>query len=320
MKFSKNLLVWLYKSFFERKKEDFKVIILCIVAAATFWFFIAMNKHYNTAKITYPIQVNYDKNTFIPVADLPPKIELNVAGQGWDLLKKTFWFNIKPIELQPANLPKNRYLTSSFLMSVVSGQLKDIKINYIMNDTIHLYFDYRVKKKIAVGVDSAAISLAYNFRIVSPIRIDPDSVEFDGPAASINSLPGRIQLNIPDKKIDDDFETEIPIQYELTSVEEVLVSFEVALFVQENRNAILHLVNFPESSSAWIENDTISISYFTNKKNKERAKEDDFEIVLDYAALDLTDTTIVPTLLKKPGYVTDLTLSPQVVKIYYKMK
>ena len=103
-------------------------------------------------------------------------------------------------------------------------------------------------------------------------------------------------------------------------MEEVLVSFEVALFVQENRNAILQLVSFPESSSAWIENDTISISYFTNKKNKEQAKEDDFEIVLDYAALDLTDTTIVPTLVKKPDYVTDLTLNPQVVKIYYKMK
>lgn len=327
MRFSKNLFPWFFRQQLRIKKQDVTIIVLCIIAAATFWFFIAMNKHYNTAHITYPIHVKYDKNVFIRIAELPTKIKLNVSGQGWDLLKKTFWFNIKPIVLKPANLPKNTYLTSSFLMSIASGYFKNIKINYIMNDTIHLYFDYRVKKTIPVRIDSAGISLVKNFRIISPISFDPDSVEFDGPAASINSLPDIIKLNIPDKykNIKKDFKKELPIQYKFNklislSTKEVQVSFNVALFVQENIIANLKLINLPEGSFAWIEDDTTSISYFINEINKEKTTETDFEIVVDYSTLDLTDSTIRTTVLKKPNYITDLTIDPQIVKIRFNIK
>ena len=102
-----------------KKLSNLKVVVLCIAAATTFWILNALNKDdYNTI-VDFPIEIVYDQNQFVAVAGLPKTLEIEISGNGWDLLRKYFNFNNDsyPIELSnPAS--QNYVLTANFKRSL----------------------------------------------------------------------------------------------------------------------------------------------------------------------------------------------------------
>ena len=70
-------------------KENWKVILLSIIGAATFWFFNALNKNYD-ARISYPLSFSFDRDSVIVVEPLAEEVKIDVTSGGWNLLRKTF--------------------------------------------------------------------------------------------------------------------------------------------------------------------------------------------------------------------------------------
>jgi hypothetical protein len=82
-----------------KKLSNLKVVVLCILAATTFWILNALNKdNYNTI-VDYPIQWEFDRENFMPVKPLPESVQIQISGNGWDLLRKYFNLNEPPFSI-----------------------------------------------------------------------------------------------------------------------------------------------------------------------------------------------------------------------------
>ena len=72
--------------------ENWKVVVLAVAGAATFWLFNALNKNYDT-RLNYPVVFEFNRDSVVVVTPLAEEINIDVNGGGWNLIRNTFWIN-----------------------------------------------------------------------------------------------------------------------------------------------------------------------------------------------------------------------------------
>ena len=117
--------------------KNWKVVVLSLVGATTFWFFNALNKSYDT-NINYPIEFVFDKDSVVVMKPLPENIRMNVSSGGWNLLRKTYWFNLPPIEIELTNPTSVQYMDRGLLFPIVVNQMTELRVNYIVSDSLFI--------------------------------------------------------------------------------------------------------------------------------------------------------------------------------------
>ncbi|MFN3402891.1 MAG: hypothetical protein ACK40G_02275 [Cytophagaceae bacterium] len=300
------------------RNADWSAVLLCFLAAATFWFLDAMNDDY-TADISYPVKIEYSAEKVIPVEKLTQKISFNASGKGWNLLRKTFWFSLKPIEISPSNLPRKKYMTSRELLPVVASQMRDLDVHYLTIDTLHLPFDQIFEKKIRLVADTSDIHLADGYKITSPVIINPSTITIKGPKKEVKKLPDSMHLNIPMSGISGKFEEDIRVDYLSTpmmklNTNKVKVHFVSAPVEKEHKLLMVHKVNFPKNKYIHLSDRTVVLTYFIEEQNRNKVKYDDLKVEVDFKKI-AKDSTIKPKLSVKPPYIVDFYFSPSVIKI-----
>lgn len=213
-------------------KPDFKLALICLTAATLFWLMNALNKDGYTTKLGYPLKVEFDDSLYIPTTVLPKQISVNVSGNGWTLFRKQFDLNALPL-VYPINQPlRTKFINTASLTDLMSDQIKDLKINYVVTDTLELDFDRKITRQIRIEVDSMGINLRKPYVVSSLINITPRKIMVTGPEDAVNGLDGIWLVKIPVKRIDSDYDSELNLDYTKTqglslSHDKVQVSFEV---------------------------------------------------------------------------------------------
>src|SRR5690606_27987765 len=149
-------------------------------------------------------------DSLVVVEELPEKIEIDVSGGGWNLLRKTYWFNVNPVNIPLNNPTQVKYILGSSLVPLITEQVNEVSLNYVVTDTLFIDIEKRITKKVAVLVDSNQIDVNSPFRIVSDVLIEPDSIEFVGPSSLINKMSDSIVLALP-TNISSDFSEEVSL-------------------------------------------------------------------------------------------------------------
>ncbi|MFN8354665.1 MAG: hypothetical protein U0Y10_09475 [Spirosomataceae bacterium] len=228
------------------RRFDFKTMVLCLLAAMMFWLMNALNKDGYTTKLSYPLQVSYNDSLFIPTSPLPKQVQVNISGKGWSLLRKSLSFSVNPVVYQVTQPLRAKFINTSSLTDLMSEQVRDVKVNYVVADTLDLEFDRKVVKKIRLQIDSTSINLRRPFVISSVINVNPQLVVFEGPESLLKSFKDTLLVRVPERRIDTDYDSKIALEYLhdpsiSTSVEKVQVSFEVAALqipLSENPKAL----------------------------------------------------------------------------------
>jgi hypothetical protein len=295
------------------------VVVICIFLTTILWLLNALNKDYTT-KISYPIHIDYNESQVIATEEPPENVEVNVSGYGWNLFRKTVGFRVDPLVIALENPAYTKFLTAGQLYPAINEQLRDVRLNYIIMDTMYLSFEERVKSKVPLRVDSQNISLAENYRIVSDIRLSPDSVEFEGAVSRLSALPKFILLSVPGKNIDSDYNHTITLDYPdvpfvKLNDKQVNISFKTALFTERAHVVPITFVNFPEKALELIEDTNVTVSYFYNDQLRPLTEADTFEVVLNYKKLNPQDSTIIPEITKKPAGIYDVSVQPSAIKL-----
>lgn len=298
---------------------DWQAITLCVIAASTFWFFNAMNDDH-TADVSYPVEFLYDTEKLIPVETVPEKVRFNATGFGWNLLRKSLRINRNPVYINIDELSSYNYITATELLPVIKSQLDDIKVNYLVDDTINLKFDHLVERTFNLKLDSSAISLTPGYKIVSPIKLQPAKVTLRGPGSLINSMKDSFFVKIPERNIDSDYEEEINLEFELPEYisfepEEVEVEFEVQEFTQESLTLYPELKNFPKDSSYLPEQETIILTVLIKPSDVEKLKKQKIKTVLDLDSLNPDDSTIFVNVLDTPNFIKEYFITPSSIKV-----
>ena len=315
----KEIFTWIASLFSSSKKESWRVVLLCLLAGTTFWVLNALNKSYTT-KVNYPITFLIDDlDSLVIVEELPEKIEIDVSGGGWNLLRKTYWFNINPISIPLNNPTQVKYILGSSLVPLIAEQVSEVSLNYVATDTLFIEVERRITKKVSVIVDSLQIDVNPPYRITSSISIDPDSITFVGPTSLIDQLPDSILLALP-RNISSDFSEEVSINVikpELVtySPEVVNVSFDVAPFVRETQVVDVRPLNFPNDSSFTLLDNKVEVIFTVQEDRIDEITEDSFQILANFRNFAAEDSTIDATLGLAPDYIIDLKVNPKKLRV-----
>ena len=320
----KKIINWLGGSLTTENTKDWKVVVLCVIAATTFWFFNALNKNDYTTVIDYPIRFNFNNpnDSLIIVKSPPERIAIDVSGRGWILFRKTFWFNYEPIKIELSAPVDTKFLTRGSLLPIIEPQLSDLKVNYIVDDTLFINIERRISKKLKVFVDSLRIGLEDHHRITTQIRIRPDSVLIAGPKSIIDDLPARMELEIDEDDIDSEFNDRIDANVlELPLVtyylEKVSVNFKVSEFVRKESRVPIEWIKFPDQPNLTVSDSTVNIDYMAVLENRGQINGSQFRVTADFSAISANDSTILLELEILSDHVTDVNFSPRSIKVSY---
>lgn len=301
-------------------RSNWKVVALCVLGATTFWFFNALNKDYAT-RINYPVEFVYDEEGVVVVEELPERVGIVVSGGGWNLLRKTLWFNINPIQVLLENPTAQKYITKASLTSIVADQLTELRLVYVVTDTLYVNIEEQLSRKVGLVIDSASISLEENHRIVSPIRVEPDSAVFTGPASFVGGLDS-ILLYVPYKQLNRSFDDQIDLsQLESGKVQvepnSIRVQFEVARFVREDRLVVIQPENFPADSSVLLQDTTAVLRFTVREDYLDNAMNANIELIADYRNRNRQDSVVTLTLGDYPPIMKDVEVEPETVELRY---
>lgn len=303
---------------------NLKVVILSILAATTFWFFNALNKNYS-ARISYPVDFDFDRDSVVIMNPIKDEIILDVSSGGWNLLRKTFLFNITPLNIPLSNPVDTKYLSRENLLPFVTEQLGDLTLNALITDTMFFDIEKKISKKVRISFDSMELPLAENHRLVSSIKILPDSTVITGPKVLINKLPDEYVFSIPRQNINQNFDRKVLLSLPdnkkmIASPDEVQVQFEVAEFVMDNRKVKVFATNVPNNIDFTLNDSIVVISYSVKKEIKDQVLSTDFIIAVDYSQLKKRDSLAVPKLMQYPPIVDEVKLEPDTLKVVYGIK
>lgn len=319
MKPSKSIWIGL-KRLLTTENNNWKVVALCVAGATTFWFFNALNKDYST-RINYPIEFVFNKEEVVVVEELPEEVRIVVSGGGWNLLRKTLWFNTAPIEILLENPSSQNFITKASLEAIIKDELSEVRLNYVETDTLFLHIEDKKYKKVALNIDSAGISLDKGYRIVSPVEVEPDSALFTGPSSFIDTL-NEILLYVPYKQLNKSFESTIdlsPLESDKIQVKpnQIKVKFDVALFTRATREVPIQPVNFPNDSSIYLGDSTAIVNFMVRDDLQKEAENVNFRVIADYKNLNPQDSTLTLTVGELPAIIKNPTIENKTVPLQY---
>ncbi len=299
----------------------YRVIVLCFLAASTFWFFNALNEDYS-ATVRYPLEFIYDFEKYVAVDELPQDIQLNVSGLGWNLLRNNLGIKVTPIRVPLENPLEIKKISGSAMPVFLADQLNEFDLNFVITDTLNIHIDLRGDRLINVAIDSSLIDLENDYRIVSLLSISPDTIRLYGPVDVLNELPDTIALNLPQRDIDEDYEEIIPVTINHSKAgllsrnpPTVAVGFTVSEFTKSSRLVGISSVGFPENSE--LVPADITINYVIPVEDAGNIDINQFEIIAEYEKLNPSDSTVIPSLSRVPETVIDVTLDSTVIKVVY---
>jgi YbbR domain-containing protein len=216
------------------RKSKLKAFVGCLLAATFFWLMNALNKDTYSLRLDYPIHFNYDESRYVPVQPLPSQVSVNVSGDGWNLLRKSWLtFAERPVEYTIKNPLNASILNTTSLQAQIAEQFPNLRVNHVVSDTFELDFERKATRIIPVRVDSLHLDMRPGFVISSLINVSPSLISIEGPVSIIRHYPDTLFVKVPARKIQNNYDETLPLTFPAIPLVEVshtsvFVSFEVA--------------------------------------------------------------------------------------------
>lgn len=298
--------------------NNWKVVLLSLLGATTFWFFNALNKNYD-ARISYPIEFEFEQDSVVIMKPLATTVAIDVSSGGWNLLRK-ITVNVTPIKIELENPTEIGYYTRSSLLPIVTEQLSELKINHVATDTVFIAIEEKESRLVRLAVDTLAVSLAENHRMVSTVSIHPDTIRITGPKSFIDTLGNTYTLGIPTRGISSDYDREVEVKLEggrLTSSvpDEVHVKFKVDKFERQSIEIPIEVQNVPADSSMVLENETVQVFYTVRSSQKQDYSIGDFAVTTDMFLMNDADSTVMAILVYHPEEAIEIDVIPEFIKV-----
>jgi len=183
-----------------------------VLTAMVFWIFNAFNKNYST-NVRFPILFEFDGEKYAPAEHLPKSVNLNVSGNGWDLFRRHLGVKVPPIIIPLERAKEIKKIVGSTLPPMLATQVGNLKINYVVTDTLYLQIDERDSHRYKLVADISGVTFRDGYGRISPVVVLPDSIELNGPQSRLHALDDSIVLVLTDKNISENFRTEAEVEF-----------------------------------------------------------------------------------------------------------
>ncbi|MBL7852542.1 MAG: hypothetical protein JNN04_16675 [Cyclobacteriaceae bacterium] len=194
-------------------RTNWTALALCLCAAAVFWIFNALNKDYDT-QLSLPLRLEYDQSRFAPAQAIPARLEVNIHGNGWELLRKSLGYKVPVISVpleRPAGIHR---IPGSALAPGVVSQLGPLKLNFVALDTLRLWLEPRTTRKLKLVADIRRVTYRDNMGRISPVVVLPDSVLLEGPENYLRALPDTLVIQLPSRRVTAQYRESLEVRLE----------------------------------------------------------------------------------------------------------
>ncbi|MTI41600.1 hypothetical protein [Fulvivirga lutimaris] len=309
------------KSISPERIRSIRVITLCVVAAATFWFLNALNDTYSTT-LKYPLVFSYDTEKYIPLEQPPEYIQINVSGIGWNLFRNSLGIKVTPVNFKLQNASEFKKIPGNSILGTLSDQLDEFNVNFILTDTLYVNIDTRASRRFKLAIDSSAIKLNEQYWLSSSLRYSPDSVTLQGPESILSQMDEVLTISIPQSDIDENYNEDIPIEFENSRLisrdpPTMNVVFGVEEYTSSEIDVPLTLENFPENKIAFVTDTIRTLIYNVGINRADNIAPDQFSIVANYNKINPEDSTITLEVTKHPEFTKDVHLDSAKVKVKF---
>ncbi|MEO9852938.1 MAG: hypothetical protein ABJH72_15475 [Reichenbachiella sp.] len=300
-------------------KDNWKVVVLSILGAATFWFFNAMNKSYDT-RVDYPLSYTFVEDSVVVIEPLAGQIKIDVTSGGWNLIRKTLRINATPINIPLDNPTEIKFLTRSSLIPMISDQLDGLRLIYVVTDTLFFNIEKKVTRRLPVYIDSISIPLSQSFRMISPITCNIDSAVVSGPKSTMEQMTPFVQLDFSNMSIDGNFDDELGYfvgEHVMVEPAEATVKFQVAKYLAREISIPIELLDFPQDSSAFLADNEITLYYTIKEVDEDEVSASDFSVTVDYSMRNMRDSSVGPILMYAHEKALDIVLASDRIKLSF---
>lgn len=307
-----------------RKLSNLKVVALCILAATTFWVLNALNKdNYNTI-VDYPVQWEYDTSNFVAVYPLPKNVQIQISGNGWDLLRKYFSLGGTPYPIALRNPADQKFLLTTSIKRGLAEFITPTQLENVLGDTLRYQIDRIVTKTLVPVLDSAGYSLDKNSVIEGAVSFNPSKLEITGPSSILEAFEGKFPVPLNETKINKNFSAKVPLKLDnnlaalvKVNLKEIEVNFNVLTYLEGNKRLKIKKLNFPSNVELANEELIPILAYLIEETRVLELKDMEFEAVLDYRKRNRADSSLLITVNPLPGFLKEVRVEPAQLKLKY---
>ena len=300
------------------------MVVLCVAAATTFWVLNALNKDNYSTIVDYPIQWEYDQKNYIPVKPLPNNIQIEISGNGWDLLRKYFNISGAPYLIQLISPAEKKYVLTADLKRSLGEFITPTQLRNVIGDTIHYQIDRIVTKTLRPVLDTLGYSLDKNIALDGKVNFIPDQLEITGPSSVLEAFNGKYPVALNASKINSNFSGKVPLTVDESLAQliqlkqkEIQVSFSVRTYLEGNKRLKIKKLNFPNTVSLTNEELVPVLNYLIEEANLPQLKDLKFEAILDYRKRNRADSSIQIEINPNPNFLKEVRISPPQIKLKY---
>lgn len=297
----------------------YTTFILCVLAATIFWFFNSLNKEYTT-NIGYPVEFVYDESVYIKTGELPEKISLNVSGIGWNLLNKSIGLKVTPLIVQLENPVETPKITGSSLTALITDQITDITLNYVLTDTLAFSLEKRITKTFPLAIKTKDILIQKGYVLISQPELSIEKVILSGPQSLINDIDSIIYIQIDQEEINKDFDEEIQIPINNNKLIKrdpptVSIRFHVAELTQKSISLPIQYSFLNTESNQYSIEDSLSVIQFNQIKGTVEHLPEEFSLRVIQDSFDQADSTILLELVQYPDSLYNISIDSNRFKL-----
>lgn len=296
------------------KKTNFNSFFFFLFFAVVIWIFVQFSKQYNEV-IDIPVKyVNIPPDKLLET-DNPSVLKLRMEENGFRIA----WFSLFPPTLY-IDVSKTVQQNDKLLYFIDDNRndiLSQLNINFedsrFVKDILAIDFEQKKEKKLPV-ISMIEVDFAAGYSATESLKLQPDSVRVSGPDALLDTLSRLYTEKLNLKKIKENVSGKIKIDTtgfkHLTVYKPLLTySIDVEKFTEGSVQVPIELINVPEDLNVVIFPKETLLFYQVTLKEYNQVVASDFRVVADFSQVQESQDFLIPQIVKKPGFTTNLRLN-----------
>ena len=198
--------------------KELPLFAFFLLLSFVFWYLNELSKELQ-GTINYPVRYINPPKDRIVTGDLPEKLEMDLRGPGYSILKVKLSGSRAPVVIDfskvaprriPGTMPRY-YLVTSGLINSFSKQLHaDFDILSIQPDTLFFGYDKLVTRMLPV-IPDLHVELAEGQKVI--IVTEPDSISVTGPQHVLDTIEGIATKHRTFRRMNDNFSSKVRLEY-----------------------------------------------------------------------------------------------------------
>lgn len=280
---------------------------MSFLLASVLWFLLTLNQTYQT-QLTYPIHITQYPEGYLPGKGTTQTLELEVEGNGVDLLlaqfkrkKDTIYFRFNE-ELKAGYFLPQRYLLQ--IDRDLSGNFRVIRV---LTDTVYCPFELQMSKKVKL-IPQVEVLLHPGMALFAPPVVRPDSVTISGPENVLDTISQWFTMPFVTPRLNQYGEFRLRVIDTFSNIKvsprEATIFVKPEQYTQTSLHIPIRVIEVPERTRVRLQQDSIHVHLLVPMDRYEALHQRQRELYVSYKELDKSIPFFVPNIRDElPDYV-----------------